>query len=214
MKRWWAVAAIAALIACGDAQPPMKTHVVVRGDTLSKIAAAHDVTVEQLMEWNSLDSDRIEVGQALVMRASARPVAAAAPRSRRAKSSALRSRPATMGAPNAKPCLDGPSLDDLGNDDVDIRGSIGLNVQQLRAAMRPAMERVGPCIDGPWPSATIDTEITVGCNGVVSLISVVDAGGADEAVIDCIKGAVKAQAFPAHDMPDGYTFQHPFTLSP
>ena len=208
------MAAFAALMACGDAEPPTKTHVVVRGDTLGKIAVVHDVTVKQLMEWNGLESDRIEVGQALVMRTSPRPVAASTPRSRTAKSPKTGSRPDAMRAPKAKPCLDGPALDDLDNDDVDIRGSMGLDVAQLRSAMRPAMDRVGLCIDGPWPSATIDTRITVGCNGVVSIVSIVDPGGADDSVLNCIKRAVRAQAFPAHDMPDGYTFRYPFTLSP
>ena len=207
-------AVIATVMACGDGEPPAKTHVVLRGDTLTKIAAIHDVTVEQLMEWNGLESDRIEVGQALVMRVPATVAAGTQPKPRRARRTKTVPQPNAMGVPKAKPCLDGPSLDELDNDDVDIRGSTGLDLQQLRSAMSPAMERVGPCIDGPWPSVTIDTEITVGCNGVVSLISIVDSGGADADVLNCIQRAVRAQAFPAHDMPDGYTFQYPFTLSP
>ena len=202
------------MVACGDSGPSTTTHVVVRGDTLSKIAVIHSVTVEQLMKWNGLESDRIDVGQALVVRTSLSPAAAATAQHKPAKSPQTGLGPGTIRAPKAKPCLDGPSLNDLDNDDVDIRGSLGLSVQQLRSAMRPAMARVGSCIEGPWPSTTVDTEITVGCNGVVSLISVADPGGADDSVLNCIKRAVRAQAFPAHDMPDGYTFQYPFTLSP
>ncbi|HFI0463974.1 TPA: LysM peptidoglycan-binding domain-containing protein [Streptococcus suis] len=43
------------------------TYTVVRGDTLSKIAAANKVTVAQLKSWNKLSSDVILVGQKLVL---------------------------------------------------------------------------------------------------------------------------------------------------
>ncbi len=40
---------------------------VKRGDTLSKIAREHQVTVEQLMEWNGLTSDKIIAGEYLIV---------------------------------------------------------------------------------------------------------------------------------------------------
>jgi len=50
-------------------QTPMleTVHHVVAGDTLSGIAAAHDVTVDELMEWNGLSQSIILVGQELVI---------------------------------------------------------------------------------------------------------------------------------------------------
>lgn len=40
-------------------------HVVVKGDTLSEIAAAHEVTVDDLRRWNGIEGDTIRLGQTL-----------------------------------------------------------------------------------------------------------------------------------------------------
>ena len=37
----------------------------MRGDTLFLIAKAHEVTVDELREWNGIEGDLIEVGQVL-----------------------------------------------------------------------------------------------------------------------------------------------------
>ncbi|HEX5488005.1 MAG TPA: substrate-binding domain-containing protein [Rhodanobacteraceae bacterium] len=42
-----------------------ETYTVVSGDTLSKIAQGHSVTVDELRTWNHLDSDTLQVGQQL-----------------------------------------------------------------------------------------------------------------------------------------------------
>src|SRR5699024_5877633 len=41
------------------------TYQVEKGDTLTKISEDLDVSVDQLKEWNDLDSDLITVGQTL-----------------------------------------------------------------------------------------------------------------------------------------------------
>ncbi len=52
------------------------TQVVIkRGDTLSKVAARHDVTVEEIVGWNALETDVIEVEQVLLVWDSAPAVA-------------------------------------------------------------------------------------------------------------------------------------------
>ena len=43
------------------------THTVVSGDTLFSLARRYNVTVAQLRQWNSLQSDVIRVGQVLVV---------------------------------------------------------------------------------------------------------------------------------------------------
>ncbi|MEM9860701.1 MAG: LysM peptidoglycan-binding domain-containing protein, partial [Myxococcota bacterium] len=43
-------------------------HVVEAGEVLSRIAEAKGVSVAELREWNALASDRIVVGQRLVVR--------------------------------------------------------------------------------------------------------------------------------------------------
>ncbi len=44
---------------------PTKYYVVKRGDTAFTIAKAHNITMRQLMNWNGLDFDAIQVGQKL-----------------------------------------------------------------------------------------------------------------------------------------------------
>src|SRR5699024_9970050 len=43
------------------------TYSVVAGDTLSEIGANYNVSVDQLMEWNNLESTLIQIGQALTI---------------------------------------------------------------------------------------------------------------------------------------------------
>jgi LysM repeat protein len=51
-----------------EGAPPTEViHHVVAGDTLSAIAAAHGVSVAELMEWNELNQSMILVGQELIV---------------------------------------------------------------------------------------------------------------------------------------------------
>ena len=43
------------------------THLVVKGDTLYNICKRYSVTVEQLKEWNNLESITIRIGQKLIV---------------------------------------------------------------------------------------------------------------------------------------------------
>jgi LysM repeat protein len=43
---------------------------VASGDTLSEIAEEYDVSVEDILRWNGLDSDRLSIGQVLTIRTS------------------------------------------------------------------------------------------------------------------------------------------------
>ncbi len=49
----------------GGSSAPPETYSVVSGDTLSKIAHAHSVSVEDLRKWNHLHGDLLQVGQEL-----------------------------------------------------------------------------------------------------------------------------------------------------
>ena len=51
----------------GDAATRPQTYTVVSGDTLSKIAQAHSVSVDDLRRWNHLHGDILRVGQELVV---------------------------------------------------------------------------------------------------------------------------------------------------
>jgi membrane-bound lytic murein transglycosylase D len=52
-----------------NAAPSSKTYQVRRGDTLSKIASQHGVSVADLKKWNGLKNSRIKAGQQLVINA-------------------------------------------------------------------------------------------------------------------------------------------------
>lgn len=53
----------AMFVPVGGASPP--TYIVVRGDTLGRIAGAEGVTVSQLRGWNGISGDLIDVDQVL-----------------------------------------------------------------------------------------------------------------------------------------------------
>jgi len=169
--------------------------------------------VRDLMRWNDLRTDRIEVGRVLTIESVAKKQQS--PARAQSKVRQRRSvRESTEKRPKARPCLKGPSLDDLDNDDVEIRGSMGLNIDQLRAAMGPAIAQMGGCIQGEWPSATVMTEITVSCSGLVERVHVLDDGGVGSMVLECVSSVLHRQGFPPHDMPDGFSFQYPIAFRP
>lgn len=49
------------------------TYVVNAGDTLSKIAREHQTTVDEIMQHNQLDSDRLSIGQTLALTGTSLP---------------------------------------------------------------------------------------------------------------------------------------------
>ena len=51
-----------------------KTHVVGRGDTLSRLARTYSVTIRDIQAWNGLQSDKILIGQELKICLPAEPV--------------------------------------------------------------------------------------------------------------------------------------------
>tara|TARA_B100000530_G_scaffold330591_1_gene274162 strand:- start:204 stop:842 length:639 start_codon:yes stop_codon:yes gene_type:complete len=187
-------------------------YTVVRGDTLTRIAQAHGVSVDQLQAWNGLDGDRIDVGQVLTIRSGAPPTAATAPVTKRTRPS-----PSAAGSrrlPALKPCLKGPSLSDLDEDVPDVLSSAGLSMAQVRAPMREALAGLGDCLSGAWPDTVVDLSITVACSGRVSGVQVLDGGGLDAGTLACFQDGLRYVGFPAHDMPDGFQFRYPVTLSP
>ena len=186
-------------------------YTVLKGDTLTKIARKHGVSVHDLKAWNALRGDRIDVGQVLTIMGSTVHDAGAATTTNRPTNR----RPRTVvKRPVAKPCLKGPSLEDLDEDEPDIQGSVGLSRQQIRAPMNQALPGLSRCFAEGWPSGVLDLEFTVGCNGIVQTIRVIGSSGITDSAVRCMTKDLRAIGFPAHDMPDGMTFRYPITLSP
>ena len=203
---------ISAWIGCGlldgDEQ---RRYTVVKGDTLTRIAKRHGVTVDEIQDWNGLKTDQIDIGQVLILGSTART-----PDSRREHLSrpVTKKRASTPSRPSPKPCLKGPSLDELDNDVADIRSSKGLSGNQIRTAVSGTLPGLSRCFTGAWPDGVVDLEFTVSCTGLVDTIRVLDSGGIADDAVRCMVSSLRQISFPAHDMPDGMVFRYPVTLSP
>ena len=215
-----------ALLACNptpEAPPPLE-YTVVRGDTLSKIAREYGVTVDDLRSANGISGDLIDIGQVLVIPAEGTAAVSShgtrSDRSRRQSGGSSGSAPTASPAPGgslsmppAQACLAGPSLDDLDGDEPEMAASVGLSHAQVSAAMDAFVGQTSRCIHGDWPVGVLTLDITVACTGRVQSLSVADRGGLSAELIDCILETLRHAPFPAHDMPDGFTFGYPLRFS-
>ncbi len=52
-----------------EKEPKSTSHIVVKGDTLTKLAKKYNTTVADLLQWNNLQSDVIKIDQKLVIHA-------------------------------------------------------------------------------------------------------------------------------------------------
>ena len=214
------------LLAWLSCTPEPIEHTVVRGNTLGKLAKTHGVTVEQLQDWNDLDSDRIEVGQVLVVGKGGDPITqapkpvvkASKPRKKRSKGGAVKASTVTSTAsslvmPPAKECLRGPTDADAQGTEAGFASSQGLSHGQVKAAMDKALLGLGACVSGGWPVGRAELEITAGCDGRVSSVRIVGDGGLESGLLGCIQERLGYAEFPAHDLPDGETFGYPLVFS-
>lgn len=226
-NRNWLVAVAVAAIALGGslglayiglAQLGSKPviYTVVRGDTLFEIAQAHSVTVEQLMIWNELDSDLIEVGQELrIFHAETAPEASIpALKPTRAVAGTADEGPPKLVMPTEKPCLKGPELD--GTADQEMVASAGLSFDQIKGSMNAFLPNVIHCIQGASeaPEETLMLEITVACTGRVSDVQVSSSGDWSPKVSSCVTDVLRYAPFPAHDLPGGEQFSFPLRYTP
>lgn len=228
MMRARLLAALLGLAGCGWWSPPPPTYTVVRGDTLTKIARAHDVTVDELRAWNGISGDLIEVGQVLVVgepgaadapeAAPARAKPQRAKKRTRAPASSLKptaaSGPAALDMPAPQPCLAGPTDAEATDDEAGFAASAGLSGEQVRSALRAFEPNLARCLSADDPAAgTAELELTVGCDGRVKAVTLVDDGGLPGPLVSCVRDTLGYAPFPPHDMPDGFTFGYPVTVS-
>ena len=212
-------------------EPSPLTHTVVRGDTLSKLARTHGCTVAELQQWNTLSTDRIDVGQVLVVGWSEggapvpdeadKPGRERSGNERRSRSARASSGAATSATPTAatdlklppeQACLAGPTVDGSG-DDPEFAASAGLSYSQTKQAMDAFLPQIQRCIHSDFPEGTVELSITVACTGRVDRVRVVDGGGLSADLTACIADTLRYAAFPAHDLPGGETFTYPMRFS-
>jgi len=207
-------ALIAAVLWLGRG-PAAIDYLVVRGDTLHRIATAHDVSVEDLKAWNGLEGDLIQVGQVLRIHAgepapqvgSARSASTPRPRSTATSGSA-------RSLPPEQPCLPPPDLDAVGEGDEAVYlASKGLSKAAVDTVMGPALQGLVTCVpEGSQPDGVMTLDIEVACTGRVSTVRVIDDGALPEELVDCVTDNLRYAAFPAHDLPDGFGFELPVSF--
>ena len=201
----------------GWRSPDHTEHVVVRGDTLSKLAIRYGVTVEDLRSWNGIEGDLIEVDQVLRIyveppEAAPEPVATAPSGRQRTRRSSSPAAPTGHGLamPRPEPCL---GLDTAIGEQGMV-ASAGLDRAQVKAALDPILPHALSCEpDEGVSSLRMTFEILVGCDGVVDRVEVSDGDLASQAYLDCVSEVLRHADFPAHDLPDGMQFSYPVTAS-
>ncbi len=194
------------------------TVVVAPGDTLGRLAANHDVTVDQLRAWNDLAGDLIHVGDALVVGPTpprrfpfaARdepeieaaepppPVTSTAtkrPRATPTPGDERRTWPKLV-RPAAKPCLDATTL---GDGDASMGRSVGLDPDEVGAVVRSFQTQTLRCADEhPQAGGTIHVELAIGCDGRVLRSDVIDDGVGVPGYALCVADVMTYASFPAH----------------
>jgi LysM repeat protein len=213
------VIALLLLLACGtgdsDEALPLQYR-VVRGDTLFLIARAHDVTVDQLREWNGLSGDLIEVDQVLAIYTDAvmPPAAVVTPR-RRSKKPApqpVEGGRSDLVMPLEQACLAGPH-DVQGEQEM--AASEGLSSASARMAIGGFVHQTLRCMpDAFAPTAPLTLELNVACTGRVSAVTVADGGDWPGDVVVCVREVLGFTPFPAHGLPDGEVVRYPLRYTP
>jgi hypothetical protein len=194
-----------------DAQP-VPTHIVAKGETLGVIAKRYGVTVDELVRWNALPSpDRIEVGQVLVVWSSQVTPPAPQKRKHTRTGSRLAVGPApppaqALALPPPQPCRPPPEV--VG--EHGIAASAGLTDAEVAAAMSAFIQNTLRCVPAGWTTdGTLLVAVRVGCDGRVAAVDVEDDGGLPAEMVRCAADVLRYAPFPAHDQPDGFSFEFP-----
>lgn len=175
---------------------------VVDGDTPSRIAQRWGVTEEQVRDWNPGIDDAASGDMLYVFVApGTKPVElpeVPKPRPRRA-------------APRRSRCK-AQRTDVAEGEMVTAAGLSRAQIQTVVAKRLPrTLACLPPGLDGEYEMIV---DITVGCDGRVSNTYTVAAGALPASTTRCVEKVFRGARFPAHDMPDGQSFQYPLTFSP
>ncbi len=112
-----------------------------------------------------------------------------------------------LSMPREQPCLSGPSDVEEG-EEMGMAASAGLDADQVQSTMRGFLPKALDCFRDA-PSGTLSVELNVACSGRVTSAQVLDDGGLDDGVARCVTERLAYAPFPAHDMPDGFSFEYP-----
>ncbi len=114
-----------------------------------------------------------------------------------------------LSMPSPKRCVSS-SFDTDDDEEFSVASSQGLDSSRIMSSVRSHNAQTMRCADQDKPlSGTVLLEFTVGCDGRVMDIEVVENSTFDNAFGDCVADVMKYTPFPAHDQPDGAIFQVP-----
>lgn len=93
-------------------------------------------------------------------------------------------------------------------------GGEGLSSAAIKAALQTTLGTSRKCMPaGTRGKFSMIIELTVGCDGRVKNAFTINGGGLPGPVTDCIEKVLAHTAFPAHDIPDGQSFQYPINYA-
>ena len=111
--------------------------------------------------------------------------------------------------PAAKRCLD-VDLSVDGDEDFGVATSRGLSASEIGDSVRGFQEQTLRCFDAvPDASGTVHVELTVGCDGRVSAVELMDETIGDPDFVACVVDTMRYAPFPAHDREGGVVFELP-----
>ena len=120
---------------------------------------------------------------------------------------------ATKSLPKAKRCLSGPDVNSL-TEDHGMMTNQGLSPQQISNSMNQFFPQLTHCMPEVWPTASIEIDFNISCNGLVSYVRITEDDGLDFEIQSCLEDSFQYAEFPAHDLPDGMDFSYPIQFEP
>ena len=117
--------------------------------------------------------------------------------------SSASSRPLTM--PEPRTCIDG-----LFADDPEFAVFEGLTIEQISQSMDDFIPELMRCVPkGASINGVAELQLSVGCDGRVSAVSVNTAQNLSPELTACVSNTIRYASFPAHDTPEGIEFLYP-----
>lgn len=112
--------------------------------------------------------------------------------------------------PAPKRCLRQSTRANTGEDGMS--AGKGLSSSQIKASLGRTLGLSRRCMpSGTSGQINIIVEIKVGCDGRVKNVYPINQGGVPKNIMSCIETVLGSTSFPAHDLPDGQSFQYPIS---
>lgn len=93
-------------------------------------------------------------------------------------------------------------------------GGDGLSSAEIKSSLSRTLGTTRRCMpSGTKGKFTVIVELKVGCDGRVKNAYTISSGGVPSPITACIEKVLSYTSFPAHDIPDGQSFQYPINYN-